>query len=120
MDARRITAVEAMEIYGDGHGALDLQAWHDTQDILAWIVESGEIERALQHAVRVFGVPWFEDAFASLDPAAHGVRVTTSGGRVLQANLLVGADGARSPVREASGIHHAYPHYGYMGVVAPL
>src|SRR3546814_3908060 len=95
MDARRITAVEAMEIYGDGHGALDLQAWHDTQDILAWIVESGEIERALQHAVRVFGVPWFEDAFASLDPAAHGVRVTTSGGRVMQANLLVGADGAR-------------------------
>src|SRR3546814_10018607 len=60
MDARRITAVEAMEIYGDGHGALDLQAWHDTQDILAWIVESGEIERALQHAVRVFGVPWLD------------------------------------------------------------
>ncbi|MDN5842268.1 MAG: FAD-dependent monooxygenase [Alcaligenaceae bacterium] len=120
MDMRRITAVEAMEIYGDGQGALDLQAWHDTQDTLAWIVESGEIERALQQAVRVFGVPWFEEAFASLDSAAHGVRVTTSGGRVMQANLLVGADGARSQVREASGIHHDYTPYGDMGVVAHL
>lgn len=120
MDARRITPVEAMEIYGDGQGVLGLQAWHDAQDTLAWIVESGEIERALQQAVRVFGVPWFEESFVSLDTAARGVRVTTSGDRVMQADLLVGADGARSQVREASGIRHDYTPYGDMGVVAHL
>lgn len=120
MDARRIMPVEAMEIYGDGDGSLDLQAWHDAQQTLAWIVESGEIERALQQAVQVFGVPWFEESFTSLDPMAHGVRLTTTGGRVMQADLLIGADGARSPVRQAAGIHHHYTPYGDMGVVAHL
>lgn len=120
MEARRITPIEAMEIYGDGEGALDLQAWHDAQQTLAWIVESGEIERALQQAVQVFGVPWFEESFASLDPMSNGVRITTAEGRVMQADLLVGADGAHSPVRQAAGIHHRYTPYGDMGVVAHL
>lgn len=120
MDARRLTPVEAMEIYGDGDGALNLQAWHDAQQTLAWIVESGEIERALQQAVQVFGVPWFEESFASLDPMNHGVRLTTTDGRVMQADLLIGADGARSPVRQAAGIRHHYTPYGDMGVVAHL
>lgn len=120
MDAQRLTPVEAMEIYGDGDGVLDLQAWHDAQHTLAWIVESGEIERALQQAVRVFGVPWFEESFASLDPMSQGVRLTTTEGRVMQADLLIGADGARSPVRRAAGIHHHYTPYGDMGVVAHL
>src|SRR3546814_10245683 len=31
MDARRITAVEAMEIYGDGHGALDRSEEHTSE-----------------------------------------------------------------------------------------
>jgi ubiquinone biosynthesis UbiH/UbiF/VisC/COQ6 family hydroxylase len=120
MEARRITPVEAMEIYGDGDGSLDLHAWHDAQQTLAWIVESGEIERALQQAVQVYGVPWFEESFASLETMPRGVRLTTSGGRVMQADLLVGADGARSPVRQAAGIHHRCTPYGDMGVVAHL
>lgn len=120
MDARRMTAVEAMEIYGDGDGSLELQAWHDAQQTLAWIVESGEIERALQQAVQVFGVPWFEESFASLEPMSHGVRLTTTDARIMQADLLIGADGARSPVRQAAGIRHHYTPYGDMGVVAHL
>ena len=120
MDAARITPVEAMEVYGDGGGALDLSAWQDAHDTLAWIVESGEIERALQQLVHVIGVPWFEDGFEGLEALQAGVRIRTSGGKVMQAGLLVGADGARSRVREAAGIHHRYTPYGDMGVVAHL
>lgn len=120
MDARRITPVETMEIHGDADGSVDLSAWQDARDALAWIVESGEIERALHQAVQVMGVTWHEDRFTGLEPIAGGVRVTTAGGGPLQAGLLVGADGARSPVRVAAGIHHDYTPYGDMGVVAHL
>ncbi|MER1966891.1 FAD-dependent monooxygenase [Castellaniella sp. GW247-6E4] len=120
MDARRITPVEAMEVYGDGDGALDLSAWQDARDTLAWIAESGEIEHALQQVVHAMGVPWFEDAFEGLEALPAGVRLRTRAGRVMQADLLVGADGARSPVRAAAGIHHRYTPYGDMGVVAHL
>ncbi len=120
MDARRVTAVEAMEIQGDADGRLDLSAWQDARDTLAWIVESGEIERALQQAVQVMGIAWHEDRFERLENRAMGVRVTTGQGRALDAALLVGADGARSPVRLAAGIEHHYTPYGDMGVVAHL
>ncbi|WP_345796127.1 FAD-dependent monooxygenase [Castellaniella sp. MT123] len=120
MDARRITPVEAMEIHGDADGLLDLSAWQDARETLAWIVESGEIERALQQAVQVMGIAWHEDQFVSLESSAHGVRVTTAQGQRFHPALLVGADGARSPVRVAAGIRHDYTPYGDMGVVAHL
>lgn len=120
IDRRRISPVEAMEIYGDADGRLDLFAWGDARAALAWIVESGEIERALQQAVQVMGIDWHEDHLAGIEILADQVRITTKQGNTLQAGLLVGADGARSPVRLASGIHHSYTPYGDMGVVAHL
>ncbi|WP_323011824.1 FAD-dependent monooxygenase [Castellaniella sp.] len=120
MDMRRVTPVETMEIHGDAQGTLDLSAWQDARDTLAWIVESGEIERALQQAVQVMGLAWHEDHFLSLNTSPDGVQVTTQQGRQWHTPLLVGADGARSPVRQAAGIQHDYTPYGDMGVVAHL
>lgn len=118
LDARRITPVETMEIHGDADGFLDLSAWHDARQTLAWIVESGELERVLQQAVHVMGVTWHEDRFASLQVADDEARVLTEAGQVLSTRLLVGADGARSPVRLAAGVAHRYTPYGDQGVVA--
>lgn len=130
LDAQRLCAVEAMEIYGDADGVLNLSAWQDARHAMAWIVESDEIERALQQAVQVLGIPWIEDHFASWatvsagsgdpPPGGSGRRIQTAGGQTLLADLLVGADGARSPVRQAAGITHEYTPYGDMGVVAHL
>lgn len=116
MDPGRITAVEAMEVYGDASGALHLNAWQTAQAALAWIVESSEMERVLQQAVQVFGVPWHAEKFQRLDSGT----VLTESGRKLQPGLLVGADGARSPVREAAGISHHARAYGDMGLVVHL
>lgn len=120
MEARRLCAVEAMEVYGDADGALNLSAWQGVMGAMAWIAESGEIERALQQAVQVLGIPWVEDRFAALESGPAGVQVTTASGQVLAADLLVGADGARSPVRQAAAIEYGYTPYGDMGVVAHL
>lgn len=116
MRAERITSVNGMELYGDGDGFVQLDAWQNAESQLTWIVESGEIERALYQALQVFTVPWHEDFFDSL--TATGIK--TRGGAELPAALIVGADGARSAVRAKAHIaHHSRP-YHHHGVVAHL
>lgn len=116
LDARRVTPVEAMEVHGDTGGMVTLNAWQATQQDLAWIIESGEMERVLQQAVQVYGVRWWQEKFTHLE----GRVACTDSGRRLGFDLLVGADGARSPVRKAAGIFHDSRPYGDSGVVAHL
>lgn len=116
MNTERMTRVEAMEIKGDAFGALYLRAWQAAQTALTWIVESGEIERVLQQALRVYGVPWVEDTIESLE-GHHGF---TAQGRELVANLWVAADGARSKLRELAGLKYDESSYDAVGVVGHL
>lgn len=102
MSAQRISPVQAMEVHGDGGGCLNLHAWQDAQDYLAWIVESGQMEQALYQALQAFGVPWIEDRFERLE----GNTIVTAGQKRISADLFVGADGARSGLRSAAGIEH--------------
>lgn len=114
LDAKRLTAVEAMEIHGDGDGLLNLNAWQTAQAELAWIVESLEIERVLTQAVQMFGVSWVPEKFATYAPG----RITTEQGSVLEAELFVAADGAQSPLRAAAGVPVTVRPYGATGLVA--
>lgn len=116
IDPQRITPVHAMEVFGDSDGAVHLHAWQAAQENLAYILESGEIERVLQQAIQVYGVPWHEQKFDHL--AAN--KVVTNAGNTFKFDLLVGADGANSPVRNASGIKHNKKDYGDNGVVVHL
>lgn len=116
LDSSRITPVESMQIYGDASGHVALQAWQAVQPQMAWIIESSELERVLYQAVQVFGIAWHEDRFV-------GVRdhvVQTESGRSVPAALLIGADGARSPVREAAGISQTSRPYHQIGLVTHL
>lgn len=116
LDTARVTAVESMEVFGDASGRVALQAWQGVQPALAWIVESSELERALQQAARIGGVAWHHEKFHRAEPGV----VVTDAGRSLPADLVVGADGAASPVREAFGIAHRSRSYGDSGLVAHL
>ncbi len=116
LDMARVTPVEAMEVYGDASGAVHLHAWQAAQTNLAWIVESGELERVLQQAVQVFGIVWHTEKFQRLESST----VFTDTGRALKPDLLVGADGAQSAVRKAAGISHKSRAYGDQGVVVHL
>lgn len=114
LDARRLTAVEAMEIHGDADGLLNLNAWQTAQTELAWIVESLEIERVLTQAVQMFGVSWVPEKFAAYEPG----RITTDQGTCLEASLFVAADGAQSALRTAAGVPVTVRPYGATGLVA--
>lgn len=112
----RVTTVESMQVYGDASGHVDLQSWHGASSALAWIIESGEIERALQQALQVYGITWHDDKFDSIQSNAV---ITESGSRI-NFDLLIGADGALSKVRTESGIYHDKKMYGDNGVVCHL
>ncbi|OZI41935.1 UbiH/UbiF family hydroxylase [Bordetella genomosp. 4] len=116
MPASRITPVEAMEIHGDADGRVELNAWQAAQPQLAWIVESGEIERVLLQAVRMFGIPWLTERCVDY---RHGA-VQTSAGDWIKAELFVGADGASSPLRTAAGMPHTSVPYNDTGLVVHL
>lgn len=116
MRPERITAVQGMELYGDGDGFVQLDAWQQAQSTLTWIVESGEIERALYQALHVYNVPWKTDLFSSL--TIKGIK--TQSGDEIAADLIVGADGARSSVRAKAHIEHHSRPYKHHGVVAHL
>src|SRR5690606_7807130 len=111
-----VTAVKAMEVHGDADGLVNLDAWQDARSALAWIVESSEMERVLQQAVQVYGIPWVKEKFQGQQ---SGV-VTTESGKQFRPSLLVGADGAQSPVRQAAGIAHQSRAYGDTGIVVHL
>ena len=116
MDSRRLTAVQAMEIHGDGNGLLNLNAWQTAQSELAWIVESSEIERVLVQAAQVMGLRWVTEKFASYTPGT----LTTERGTTLAAELFIAADGAQSPLRAAAGLTVDSRPYGATALVAHL
>lgn len=116
MPVSRITPVEAMEIHGDADGRVELNAWQAAQPQLAWIVESGEIERVLLQAVRMFGIPWLPERCVDYRQGA----VQTSAGGWIKAELFVGADGAPSPLRTAAGMQHTSVPYNDTGLVVHL
>ncbi|MBO9354151.1 UbiH/UbiF family hydroxylase [Bordetella petrii] len=116
LPAARIMPVQAMEIHGDADGRVELNAWQAAQPQLAWIVESGEIERVLTQAVRMFAIPWLPERCVDYRDGA----VQTSSGEWLRAELFVGADGAASPLRTAAGMPHTSVPYEDTGLVAHL
>lgn len=120
LDPERLSPVYDMHIFGDQGGRLDFSAYDSGLAELAWIVESGLMQRELweiikrQHNVTLL-CPALPAALSNTDDA---VRVTLEDGRELRARLIVGADGVNSWVREQSDITARFSPYGEKGVVA--
>ncbi|MBC7803663.1 MAG: FAD-dependent monooxygenase [Candidatus Parcubacteria bacterium] len=119
-EARR-TPVYAMRVHGDdGVSRIEFDAYRSGCRELAWIVEDGWLQDALwrglegQDGLTIFGNSPLQD----LELAASGARLCLQDGRRLDAQLVVGADGARSLVRVQAGIGAEEFAYGQSAVVA--
>jgi ubiquinone biosynthesis UbiH/UbiF/VisC/COQ6 family hydroxylase len=115
----RITRVETMRIQGDAGASLEFSAYDAGIRELAWIVESRLLQRALGDAMR--GQDNLElhcpATWTGLELDADCARLRLGDGSTIQAQLVVGADGAESRVRAAAGIVAATHDYGQLGVV---
>jgi 2-polyprenylphenol 6-hydroxylase len=115
----RVTAIESMHVEGDDGGAIDFSAYDLGERALAWIVEERELRAALLRTVRRAGVEIVANAtLRAISWSASSATLDLADGRVLDAKLIVGADGARSWVREAAGIVAEPKAYGQTAVVA--
>jgi ubiquinone biosynthesis UbiH/UbiF/VisC/COQ6 family hydroxylase len=129
----RLTPVHAMRVQGDdGSSAIEFDAYRSGVGELAWIVEDRLVQGALWRALEAqAGLELIEDAVLErieLAPQAASLVLAGSaapesarqgsGGRRIEARLVIGADGARSSVRAQAGIASREQGYGQAAVVA--
>ena len=120
LDQSRIASIEAMRVFGDSGAELEFSAYQMGVAELACILEN----RALQHALwktlqQQENLTLLQPAHcASLAFADSQASLTLEDGRILNAKLIVGADGRDSWVRKQAGISAAPVDYEQHGVVA--
>ncbi|MHB1083477.1 MAG: UbiH/UbiF family hydroxylase [Thiobacillus sp.] len=120
MDAERIQPVFRMDVAGDTRGALRLDAYESGVSHLATIVENGRLQHALWDALLADGsvTVLCPNTIETIGWNAPHSRLTLTDGQVLEADLVVGADGATSHIRELAGLSATTSPYGQSGVVA--
>ena len=124
LDPTRIAPVYDMQVYGDQATTLapglDLSAYTAGVGELCTIVEERELSRVLADAARFSATLEVlrPVQVTSVDTSVDEARITLADGRVVAAELVVGADGGRSWVREHAGIDVESFDYHQSAVVA--
>ncbi len=115
------TPVHAMRVHGDdGKSLIEFDAYRSGVSELAWIVEDRWLREALWRGLDgQEGLMLFADSsIRDLEISEQQAGISLEDGREIGAQLLVGADGARSLVRERAGIASEAHDYGQTAVVA--
>lgn len=119
LDHSRLAPVYDMRVYGDAHAELHFSAYQASVPQLAWIAESSLVEASLDAALRFQpNLTWFDARARGFDVRDDAAVLTLSSGQVLEADLVVGADGAHSWVRSQMGAKVERRDYRKTGVVA--
>jgi len=108
-----------MRVFGDAAAELHFSAFQASVPQLAWIAESSLIESALDAALRFQpNLSWLDTRAQGFDVKADSASIGLANGGVLEADLVVGADGAHSWVRAQIGSKVHRRDYRQTGVVA--
>jgi ubiquinone biosynthesis UbiH/UbiF/VisC/COQ6 family hydroxylase len=121
MDATRIAPVDAMSVHGDDatRGHLGFDAYGARVGALAWIIEDGNLNQALDSALRFANsVTLLSGRAVALKRNDQRAEVTLDNGSKVHASLVLGADGANSWVRAQADIGMDYRSYHQRAVVA--
>lgn len=119
-DDSRLGVIGSMDVRGDQGGQIAFSAADAGAEALAWIAENRWLLAAIwQRLQQASGVTLLSGVRPQLlRHSAREAAIVLDDGRELQAQLIVGADGANSWVRQQSGIAASIKPYGHSGVVA--
>ncbi len=123
MVRRRVSPVREMQVWSDGgSGAIHFNAAEIGEPYLAWIIENRVVQAALIERLHQFTNVHYlcPVEIADIALADNGAAITLKDGRLLQARLLVGADGADSAVRRVAGIETQSLNLNQKGIVATV
>lgn len=121
LDRQRLAAYRRMQVHAAGL-ELRFDAGDHGLPELGWIAEIPALESALwqtlesKKQVELFAPA----AWERVDVGGETVRLGLSDGRVLRANLLIAADGARSRLRRLANLATDEWHYNQRALVAPV
>ncbi len=122
IDHSRMQPVRDMRIFGDRgekQDQLHLSAFEAGTPQLAWIGESNVIEHTLDQASRFQNkLERISDTVKNMQVDSDGVILQLKNGSSLQAQLVVAADGANSPIRAELGISTQEESYSQSAIVA--
>lgn len=119
MDQTRIAPVDAMVVNGDADASqIAFDAYSARTDALAWIVEDKNINAGLDAAVRFANnIQMVNGRATRLVQSDKTASLHLDNGSVIEAALVIGADGGTSWVRGQCDIGLDYRSYGQRGVV---
>lgn len=120
LDASRVAVVDAMVVKGDGEqaGNLEFDAYGACTGALAWIVEDRNLNTSLDTALKFApNMRIVTGRATQLRADQQGATVTLDNEDVIEAALVVGADGAQSWVRGQCDIGIDYRSYGQRAIV---
>lgn len=120
MEAARVQPVYRMDVAGDATGRVRLDAYASGTSQLAFIFESGRLQHALWDALVEGGEVALHcpASISSIEREGVDTRIWLDDGSVLSTQLVIGADGARSRIRDWAGLAATVLPYGQSGTVA--
>lgn len=119
-DRARLTSIRAMEIFGDKQAKLTFSAREINRNELAVMIEHRLLAKRVAEKLAVAAHVQYLDQSApkSLNVDDEVVSLALEDGTKIQAALLVGADGAKSWVRDECGFSAREKDYGQIALVA--
>ncbi len=113
MEPLRVSPYQHMFVWdGDGTGRIEFSADEAGVTHLGHLVENRVTTWGLWQALQsCANVTFFRSGLRHLDVTGGDPRITLTSGQVLESTLVIGADGARSQVREQAGLDvRAWPY----------
>ncbi len=119
--AEQAASVRAMQIWeGEAAGGMEMHAAELDAPALGAVIENRHLVAALRARAEALGARWLLDAPEALECGLDAARLRLASGACVQAQLVVGADGARSWLRRQLDVAWLGRSYRQGGITATV